>query len=204
MTTATVLVIVYLGAGLVCAVILLLRGPAGAFGRGPAALLALVLWPFLAPTLWPGERGPARPGAGARLTRIDEAAARIEEGLRRAAPSAANLAGTGRERAVLDGFVARLRANELRLRDIEEAIATAPASVRERLVQLKDRSACELEKGIDLLEELGAQLILLRFADVGAPSAGKAERDHVEELLVRIESLAMLVEPGEEGVHPPG
>jgi hypothetical protein len=78
---------------------------------------------------------------------------------------------------------------------MEAALAGAPASVRERLTRLYEHSVAELELSLGLVEELAAQLTLLRFADLGNPAAVRVERGHVEELLLRIEALAEASQP---------
>jgi hypothetical protein len=130
-----------------------------------------------------------------RCCRLDAVACRLEEGWARAGGAAQ--ATEGRERLVLDGFVSRLRANDQRLGDLEAAIREAPPSVRERLVRLRDVTGAEIDQGVGVLEELAAQLTLLRFADLGEPSIAKAERDHIEDLLARIEALAEVSPAGE-------
>ena len=191
--TALVVIVAYLVAGCFSAIVVLLRqGPAPlGLGRGATGLLAVLLWPFVLPLAFAPEaavpvEAPTRKSD--RAGRLDEVARRLEQGWARAGHAAQ--ATEGRERIVLEGFLARLRANDRRLAEVEEAISQAPASVRERLQRLRDASAAEIDQGIALLEELAAQLTLLRFADLGEPSTAKVERDHIEDLLARIEALA--------------
>ena len=110
---------------------------------------------------------------------------RLEECWRQAAVDSPWLAEQTREHQLLEGFAARLRAQERRLVEVEAALASAPASVKERLAQLREHSVAELEHSLGLVEELVAQLTLLRFADLGNPSAVNVERGGIEELLLR-------------------
>jgi hypothetical protein len=80
---------------------------------------------------------------------------------------------------------------------MEATLATAPASVKERLSRLHEHAVAELEHSIGLVEDLTAQLTLLRFSDLGNPSAARVERSHIEELLLRIETLAEVSQPVE-------
>ncbi|HYO73861.1 MAG TPA: hypothetical protein VEU33_48120 [Archangium sp.] len=86
---------------------------------------------------------------------------------------------------------------------MEAALTSAPASVKERLIRLYEHSAAELEHSIGLVEELTAQLTLLRFSGLGHPSAARVERGHIEELLLRIEALAEASHPASSEVSPP-
>jgi hypothetical protein len=61
--------------------------------------------------------------------------------------------------------------------------------------RLYEHAAAELENSIGLVEDLAAQLTLLRFSDLGNPSAARVERGHIEELLLRIEALAEASQP---------
>jgi hypothetical protein len=199
--TALVILAVYLAVGGVAAVGVLVRRRGGSFlSRLGQALLALGLWPFLLPVLLAPGEAPARAGQpveSERTRRLEEAVGRLEASWRQAAVESTWATEPAREHRLLDGFIARLRAQERRLREMEEALAAAPASVKERLTRLYEHAGRELEHGIGLVEELSAQLTLLRFADLGNPSAGRVERHHIEELLLRIESLA-------EASQPPG
>ncbi len=100
-------------------------------------------------------------------------------------------------------IVARMRAQERRLVEMEAALAEAPTSVKERLTRLYEHSATELEHSIGLVEELTAQLTLLRFSGLGNPSTARVERGHIEELLLRIEALAEASQPGAGEAPPP-
>ena len=190
--TALVVLVVYLVAGCFSAILVVLRpAPMAPLGKGTTAALTIVLWPFVLPLAVMSESpvrldGPAHKSE--RAHRLDAVACRLEEGWARVGGAAQ--ATEGRERFVLEGFLARLRGNDHRLVEMEEAIKAAPASVKERLERLRDVTGGEIDRGTSLLEELAAQLTLLRFADMGDPSIARAERDHIEDLLARIEALA--------------
>ena len=108
----------------------------------------------------------------------------------------------GRERVVLEAFIARLRHSDRRLSDIEGALVGAPPSVKDKLTRLRDLAAHDADRGIGVLEELVAQLTLLRFADLAEPRAARAERDHIEDLLARIEALAEVTGPVDQEPPP--
>jgi hypothetical protein len=190
--TALVVLVVYLVAGCFSAIVVVLRPvPVASLGKGTTAAVTVVLWPFVLPLAVMSEAPVRLDGVAAkseRAQRLDAVARRLEEGWARAGGAA--LATEGRERLGLERFLSRLRASERRLAEMEEAIRDSPASVQERLVRLRDATGAEIDQGVSLLEELAAQLTLLRFADMGDPSIARAERDHIEDLLARIEALA--------------
>lgn len=189
----------YVLLGVVSAVLVVARRGGGGFqARVRQALLALVLWPFVLPVvLSPAQAagGTVTEGRSERARRLDEVASRLEEGWRQASMESAWAAEQGREQQLLERFILRLRAQLRRIEEMEAALATAPASVKERLARLYEHAVGELEHSISLVEDLAAQLTLLRFSDLGNPSAARVERSHIEELLLRIESLA-------EASHP--
>ncbi|MDY7231431.1 hypothetical protein [Hyalangium rubrum] len=194
--------------GVLVAVLVLARGTGGPpRARVGQALLTGVLWPFMLPVLLsPGEApGSAVTEArGERARRLEEVAARLEECWKQAAVESAWAAEPAREHQVLERFISRLRAQERRLKEMEVALAAAPASVKERLARLYESAVAELENSIGLVEDLSAQLTLLRFAHLSNPSAARVERGHIEELLLRIESLAEASQPpGSETAAPP-
>lgn len=197
--TALIILAAYALFGGLAASLALIRRRGPALARAGQALLALVLWPFLLPViLSPGDTSlrPVDSLRGERARRLDEVTGRLEECWRQAAVEITWAAEQAREHRLLDGFVARLRAQERRLTEMEAAMTTAPASVKERLSRLHEHAASELEHSIGLVEELAAQLTLLRFSDLGNPSAARVERGHIEELLLRIEALAEASQPG--------
>ncbi|MFL5344825.1 MAG: hypothetical protein ACJ8AT_08525 [Hyalangium sp.] len=189
----------YVVLGVVSGVLVLVRRAGGAFqARAGQAVLAIVLWPFVLPlvlTPGAGPGGEVKEGRSERARRLDEVAGRLEECWRQAAVERAWATEQGREHQLLDRFIARLRAQQRRLEEMEAALAVAPASVKERLARLHEHATAELEHSIGLVEDLAAQLTLLRFSDLGNPSATRVERGHIEELLLRIEALAEASQP---------
>jgi hypothetical protein len=189
----------YVVLGAVSAVIILVRREGSAFqARVSQALVALVLWPFVLPVaLAPGQAVGCTltEGRSERARRLDEVAGRLEECWRQASVESTWAAEQGREHQVLDRFILRLRFQLRRIEEMEVALAAAPASVKERLARLHEHAVAELEHSISLVEDLAAQLTLLRFSDLGNPSAARVERSHIEELLLRIESLAEASQP---------
>jgi hypothetical protein len=204
--TALVILAVYVFIGLVAVGLSLSRRTGGVWlERLGQALATLVLWPFLLPVLLVPGAAPARPGEplrSERARRLEEVAGRLEECWRHAAAENTWAAEQAREHRLLDGFISRLRAQERRLLEMEAVLASAPASVKERLTRLYEHSVTELEHSIGLVEELTAQLTLLRFADLGNPSAVRVERGHIQELLLRIEALAEATQPPGEEPRP--
>lgn len=205
--TALVILSVYAVLGTVAAACALVQKRGSSLGdRLGQALLALALWPFLLPVLLsPGDatRSPEPGHRSERARRLEEVTGRLEECWRQAAVESAWAAEQAREHRLLDGFVGRLRAQEKRLLEMEAALASAPASVKERLTRLYEHSTAEMEHSIGLVEELTAQLTLLRFSGLGNPSAARVERGHIEELLLRIEALAEASQPGASEAPPP-
>jgi hypothetical protein len=197
--TALIILAAYGALGLLAATFSLTRRQGGPLSsRLGQALACLVLWPFLLPVLLSPGDAPPRPEGGTgseRARRLDEVTRRLEECWRQAAVESTWAAEQAREHRLLDGFVSRLRAQERRLLEMEAALANAPSSVKERLTRLYEHAASELEHSIGLVEELAAQLTLLRFSDFGNPSAVRVERGHIEELLLRIEALAEASQP---------
>jgi hypothetical protein len=189
----------YVVLGLLSAVLVFVRGRGDTFQvRAGQALVALVLWPFMLPVLLaPGQAvGCAvTEGRSERARRLDEVAGRLEECWRQASVERAWATEQGREHQLLDRFVLRLRSQLRRIEEMEAALAAAPASVKERLARLHEHAVAELEHSIGLVEDLAAQLTLLRFSDLGNPSAARVERTHIEELLLRIEALAEASQP---------
>jgi hypothetical protein len=205
--TALVILMAYAVLGAVAAVCAFVqkRGSPLAERLGQA-LQALVLWPFLLPVmLSPGDAAlrPERGTQSERARRLEEVTERLEECWRQAAVESSWAAEQAREHRLLDGFVGRLRTQEKRLLEMEAALANAPASVKERLTRLYEHAAAELEHSIGLVEELTAQLTLLRFSGLGNPSAARVERGHIEELLLRIEALAEASQPAPSEMPPP-
>jgi hypothetical protein len=168
----------YLGIGLATAAWVALRKEGWAM-----RVAAVPLWPFLLPALMGAGDGERRatPAEG----RLDELARRVAECWARGpAPSVEGR----RERQILEGFVARLRQTGQRIAEIEGALAQAPERAQAPLRAMATAATAELETGTELLEELLAQLVLLRFA-ASPTAAGLSDRARVEGLLARIESV---------------
>jgi hypothetical protein len=189
----------YAALGLMSALLILVRRGGGTLrARVGQAVGALILWPFVLPVaLAPGQAaGCTVPeGRSERARRLDEVAGRLEECWRQASVESAWATEQGREHQVMDRFILRLRSQLRRIEEMEAALATAPASVKERLARLYEHAVAELEHSIGLVEDLAAQLTLLRFSDLGNPAAARVEQGHIEELLLRIEALAEASQP---------
>jgi ribosomal protein L34 len=186
---ALIAVATYAVIAFVVAFIVALRGPWRGAPALSQALLNGLLWPFLVPALL---HAPAVPPTQVRSGRA-RSLEKVEQGLQEAWPAAdgSGLRPEGRERERTVSFLARLRATEGRICEMERAIETAPASLRDRLSRLRDRTVLEFDQGLALLEELCGQLTLLRFTSVG----DSAEREQVEALLARIGALAEVSVP---------
>ena len=125
-------------------------------------------------------------------------ATRLEECWRQAALDSAWATEQAREHQVLERFIGRLRAQERRLKEMKVALAAAPVSVKERLQRLYEGATAELEHSIGLVEDLSAQLTLLRFANLSNPAAARVEQGHIEEMLARIEAMAEASQPASD------
>jgi hypothetical protein len=207
--TALLILKAYAVLGVVSAVLVLVRRGGGPLhARVAQALSTLVLWPFMLPVLLsPGgnDECVVREDRSERARRLEEVTRRLEECWRQAAAESTWAAEQAREHQILDRFITRLRAQERRLKEMEVALAAAPVSVKERLARLYEHAVGELDHSIGLVEDLAAQLTLLRFSDLGNPSAARVERGHIEELLLRIEALAEASQPtGSEATPPTG
>ncbi len=153
--------------------------------RLASSLLMVVLWPFLVPTLLSAE--PVHvprvtpDGAGPMAERIEALARHSRE------------AAAGRaERPILEAFLERLRRLERSLRDMDQAIRAAPQSVRPKLEALRARSCDKLTQDAELLEELIAQLTVLRFAEMSEFEAGEMDESRILGLLSQIKALVEL------------
>lgn len=181
--TARWILMGYLGAGLAVAgwAMLLRRGGVAALPAVPSALLAGLLWPFVLPTMLDGGSGPEVRDPADRISAL---AARLRaEWARLPAPRPGGI-----EERRMERFVERLRADRQRLEEIGRALEEATPSVRARLERLRERAQSELDRGTSLLEELLAQLTVLRFANAGE-SAARREQVALEDLLAQIEGL---------------
>lgn len=156
--------------------------------RGPLSwVLLVVLWPFLMPAMVLTPAGAAAPSP--RTMRLD------------ALGSALSLAWTAtgstasRERAATERFVAELRRRHAALEGLAAAVATAPPRVRTRLERMREAAEEQLEQGCALLEEMLAQLTILRFSGAAAL---EADRAHVEVLVARLDALGALSDEQDE------
>ncbi len=177
---AVVVIVLYACIGFAVAVVVVLRGR----GKWGSPVIAGVLWPFVLPTLHESAAANAAGGLSDRARRLDRAAAALRVAW---AARADSLPGQdGRERDRLDGFIDRLRGLDQRVRELDEAMTDAPPALKEKLDRLRERTCAEFEQGLATLEDLCAQLTLLRFATVGQ----SADRMQLEALLARIAALA--------------
>ncbi len=147
-------------------------------------LLMLALWPFLLPAALFSEPIPR-----ARGRKIESLRDEIRVAFARA-PGA-----DAREQRLVEAFAARALAEEQTILELEAALATAPPSVRSRLEELRDRSRGRIDRATGMLEEMLAQLTLLRFAALSSRS-GEEERGRIEDLMARIEAAAEVAEMG--------
>lgn len=182
--TTWIIVIAYLTVGCgAAAAVVVQKVRIGSLGGAPAALVVLVLWPFMLPTAFLAEPLPPPRGAG----RIEALTAEV----------LAHYGSGDPQRRVVEVFAQRLTHAERRVAELDAAITSAPASVRDELTAMRSDTSGRLDAGCALLEEIGAQLTLLRFVD---ESEGESsERENVEALLSQVEALttvAQLTAPG--------
>jgi hypothetical protein len=150
-------------------------------------LAAVPLWPFLLPAVLGSHDGPPRASSQAEA-QLDELAQRVAESWVRG--PAASVEGA-RERQVIEGFIVRLRGVTRRIAEIEAAFDQAPTRAKAPLRKMAESASAEVAAGTELLEELLAQLVLLRFA--ATPTAGVyTDRARIEDLLARIEEVVTL------------
>lgn len=170
----------FLVGGVLGALVMVRRLEVAGRRTGGAAILMIVLWPFLLPVALVKETGPQRAAVPGRIEVL-------EAQIREASDRAGIVVIGPRERALVLGYVERLRAAELRAREIEGAVATAPASARPRLDRLRTESLSEVEQGIELLEEILGRLTVMRFLDQRSLAAD--DRDRVVALVDMIGSI---------------
>lgn len=170
--TAVAFAVIYVCAG--CVVAFVLRRQ-GATTRD--ATLAVVIWPVSLTAV------------------IATTSSQRPTGLRAAARAVEHAWGEGkfgdsRELGAVRAFIAKLSLTEAQIDEMSSALATASASVADKLRSLKAVRDQELVEGVRLLDELAGQLVLLRFAQ-GADTVD-GDRQRIEEVLARIEALADL------------
>jgi hypothetical protein len=181
---AALVIGIYVVIGAAAAIVVFVRTPTD--GKSP--LLMLILWPFLLPARLFGETLPApiARGQGDRLGAITGSLrdafdhARTEE----------------RERRIVEAHVARIRSKQEMVKELEAAMAAAPPAVRAKLERIRARSVAQIDRGIGMLEEMVAQLLVLRFSSLTANEGD--ERQRMEDLMARIEALSSLSEEEEE------
>jgi hypothetical protein len=199
--------LIYLAAGLVCAVIVFRRQRGGR--RALSAALAIPLWPLWAPIALTARPGPATRAA------TTPAARRIATALREGVDAAsttplerllshesagrilAEVERTEARRAELEALLARqgFDAVEARRRlgelETQNATSRALATARlhlenvERLQSLHDRDRRALDELADLVEAMRTQLVLARYAGSSADGVGAI----VGEVWSRVEGL---------------
>jgi hypothetical protein len=210
--------VLYLVAGLCCAVAIYRSSPPGAMHRAVSAAIAVPLWPLWAPIALTARRAPeasnrAMSGAVERVRAAlreavaasrgtplqsllpAEAAARIEAEVGRRAERHAEL------EALLEKETFALARAEARVREIERAGGSSRAlgtarldldNVR-RLLSLRDRDARALEELCALAEALRTQVTLARYSGSSAADFG----DIVTEIRARVEGLGAALEAEE-------
>ena len=214
------LAILYLVAGLACAVAVYRSSTESGPKAVAAAALAVPLWPIWAPiALTASHRVPSasvRLGATAAAARMEsalregveacagtsfeallsrEAATRIQAEVTRAASRHAELDALLR-RDGFDDVAAAARVAELeQTRASTRALATARLhldNVR-RLRAMRDRDARALEELADLVQALRTQLVLARFAGSSVEGVGGI----VSEVWARVEGLGAAIDAHE-------
>jgi hypothetical protein len=163
-----IVIALYAVAGAVFAAVVVLReGPKGL----AHAAVVWVFWPFLAPAVL----GASEPGDS-----LARAIVAVER----------ELAGAEwkKERQAVEGLARSLRARRARLAEVSATRTTALPKAREALEALEGRLMGELQAGEALLEDLAAQLTLVRL---GATAGGRVSVDqvHVEALLGQLDAL---------------
>lgn len=168
--------VAYLSVGVVAAVAARTADP------GRRALL-VGLWPFLLPAqlAMAGAAEPSPPPL-ARATRAARAAL--------VALPAAPPDGL----AAIDRFEAVLRARAARVEELEQAVRGGPDAVRDRLAELAESERRLLDEGLAVLEDLTAQLTLLRFS--ASPAGSGEDGASVQDLLLRVQSELEVAQQG--------
>lgn len=164
----------------------------GAVGAG-VWLLEAALWPFFLPARL-GQATPAvRAVEGPYAQRLEALSRALTEALDD--PAATGL--LARPRAELEDGLQRLVHEAARLAALERAIEGALEAARPRLVALRTRAEAQLGERLRLMEEVVAQLTVLRFVDLSAPDGAREERQRVESLLVQLDALVAMGTPAE-------
>lgn len=210
--------VLYLIAGLCCAVAIYRSAPAGGMPRAVSAAIAVPLWPLWAPIALTARR--PMPEASAAANGVVE---RVRAALREAVAAAkgtplesvlpaeaaarieAEVAARAARHAELEALLKKdtydLARAEERVRGMEKSGASARAlamgkldleNVR-RLVLLRERDARGLEELCGLAEALRTQVTLARYSGSQAADFG----DIVTEIRARVEGLGAALEAEE-------
>lgn len=219
--------VLYLIAGLACAVAVYRASPEGRRLAALSAALCVPLWPIWAPIALTAGRaeGGRRPGgaAGEAAARVQgalregvsacagtsfeallsrEAASRIEAEVARAASRHAELDALLRQSGFDEGAAAA------RVAEIERgggagarSLATAHLHLENirRLRAMRDRDARALEELADLVQALRTQLVLARFAGSSVEGVGGI----VSEVWARVEGLGAAIDAHGAGTEGP-
>jgi hypothetical protein len=180
-----IIIAVYVVVGAGAAVSVIHREPK----RSIRPVLMFFLWPFLLPPALFREPLPIR--ANHRL-------AALREELRIALSRSTS---DGREHRIVEAFVEQTMRDQQVMVELDAAIASSPARVRARLQDLRERSHQRIESAVGLLEEMLAQLTVLRFSELAAKN-GEEEKRKIEDLMAKIEALASLA--SDEGLRRAG
>jgi hypothetical protein len=156
-------------------------------------LVEAALWPFFLPARMAPPSPSVRATRGPYAERLGALSHALAEALDD--PSAAGL--LARPRAELEEGVRRLVHEAERLEALERAIEGALEAARPRLVALRTRGEAQLGERLRLMEEVVAQLTVLRFVDLSAPDGAREERLRVESLLVQLDALVAMGTPAE-------
>lgn len=172
--TGGVLILVYLGLGVVFMIALGWQSATPA----PVSLRIrrLLAWPFLLPVFAEAPSPPVRQ----RPARV----AAILSGLALALPDPG-----ARERQVLEGFLERITDGALRLEEIRRAQAQAIGPARGKLERLSEALDQELSRRLVLAEDLVGELTVLRFASSLGNARAEDELVRVERMLVDVEAM---------------
>ncbi|XXX72395.1 hypothetical protein WMF30_32585 [Sorangium sp. So ce134] len=209
------LTVLYLIAGLACAVAVFRASPEGRRRAALSAALCVPLWPIWAPVALTARRaepggGPGTAAAAARVqgalregvsacagTSFEallsrEAAARIEAEVTRAAARHAELDAL-LQQSGFDEAAAAARVAEIERGGAGgRALATAHLHLENirRLRAMRDRDARALEELADLVQALRTQLVLARFAGSSVEGVGGI----VSEVWARVEGLGAAID----------
>ena len=168
--TSAIIIGIYLAIGAAIFVVAVIRGRDG----GLRALLLVPLWPFLAASLFSDGSSKSE----------DRLVVLVRTVRAQLGPTAAD-----REKRALDGLLVHLLERRRRLAEVSIAKAVAAEKIHPRLDALGAELAAELKAGEALLEELSAQLMLVRLSGARESGAHDADRIHVEELVATLEAI---------------